>query len=848
MLRCKECTFHKQSCKGFIETNFTTGRGNKESEVMLIFDAPFMSDLQGEVIASDKEYNAYLDKYLEKIGLSLDSIYVTSFVKCYISDKKKKPTKLMKQKCVDSHLAKEIKEVKPKVIFLIGRMVTQWFIPDVNPKVPLKQVMGKSFYNSEFDCQLIPVYDMFYLTNFTNKSVQVRQTEKAFARAKAVLTQEEVQQQPKIKYSPKLEDLKTLGDYTTVDVETTGLDPLTDKIVTIALTDVKTKKTVSFDAEDYGAIVKCPACNKGKIPNQEKIEKLKKAKTDLQKERCNKLADEVDCPKCKGNGKLLGKNLEKNPFYAEVLPTCVRAMEKRKLIFHNGGFDLQMLYGAGYDLFDNLVSDTRLMQFLINPLGANGLGFLIQLYYGVAYKEDIDRAHILAMDMEDRRYYCAEDTYYDAKLFVDLYKKLKEQDSLTSNKILTDMIKVISSDLEFCGINIDEKTADEIIDYYQAEKDKVEVKFKKKFNLPDEFNLNSPKQLCKLLYEDLGLPILVRTKTRDAKTGEFNPSTNEEAIRKLASKRPTLKTLVEYRTYKGHIEKLKGYKEAARESADGRVHSSFNLFSPDSSRLMSSKPNIQNVPRQSRIKEIFIPRPGYSYVYYDYSQIEFRVWLHLANDSKGIEFVNKDRDIHAFIASQFYREPEEKFLDKKNEEYKEKRNKVKTIVYGSMYGRTPEGIVAEHGGSIEEADAIQKIFFNLCREGWMWLKQIEQKVFRDKKLRTPFGTIRLFPDIELAKGNQREEIIRQAKSFIVQSWAVEMVFIGMYKVWKQRREQKLDGRYVHQIHDGMIMEVKDEHVTKMKSIISEYAQSPYSKLKVPLTADMKVGKSWQEVA
>jgi DNA polymerase-1 len=404
---------------------------------------------------------------------------------------------------------------------------------------------------------------------------------------------------------------------------------------------------------------------------------------------------------------------------------------------------------------------------------------------------------------------------------------------------MTDTIKIIASDLEFVGIHAEENLITEIVDFYQTEKEKYETKFKKRFKLSEEFNLNSSKQMQKLLYEDLNLPVLVRTKSD-------NPSCNEEAIRKLASKRPALRTLVDYRTVKGHIEKLKGYQRAI--GVDGRVHSSFNIFSPDSSRLMSSKPNIQNVPRQSRIKEIFVPRPGYSYVYYDYSQIEFRIWLHLSNDSKGIDFVNKGRDIHAFIASQFYRQPEEIFLNKKDEENAEKRNKVKTIVYGSMYGRTPEGIVAEHGGSVEEAEQIQRLFFNLCREGWMWLKQIEQKVFSQKRLVTPFGTVRLFPDIELARGRQREEIVRQAKSFIVQSWAVEMVFIGMYKVWKAIREQNLDAHYIHQIHDGMILEVKDEHVAKVKRLVEEKAQSPYSKLKVPLTADLKVGKSWAEVA
>lgn len=830
MIRCKECSYHKQSCQGFIECNITSGRGPDDADVMVLFDSLFTQDVQSEVIGSSSEYNQYLEKYLKKIDLDLNSVYRTSFIKCFMSDKSKKPTKPMKKKCVDLYLDKEIKQVKPKVIFLIGKMATQWFIPDLDARAPLKQVIGETFYSTEYDCHLIPVYDMFYLTNFSNRSVQIKKTEKAFAKARAVLNKEIIRNQDKVKYSSDLSDLKTLGQHVACDLETTGLNFLEDKIVTISLTDIKTKQTVSFDAENYDAITICPKCKGDK-----EIEEIIELKTKTKKKV-------VSCPKCDGAGKVVKDNLSKNKFYTDVLPTCVREMRKRKTVYHNAIFDLKMFLGAGYDLCDNLLTDTRLMQFLINPLGANALGFLVQLYYGVAYKEDIDRKYILAMSMEDRRYYCAEDTYYTAKLFQDLYKQHKSKESFTSVKLLTNIIKVIASNLEFKGIKVDADIADLIIDFYQGEKDRFEDKFKKRFDLPEEFNLNSSKQLQKLLFEDLGLPVV-------STTASGNPSTNEEALRKLASKRPILKTLLEYRTVKGHIEKLKGYKRAIAK--DGRVHSSFNVFSPDSSRLMSSKPNIQNVPRQSRIKEIFVAEEGYSYVYYDYSQIEFRIWLALANDTKGLDFVNRGRDIHAFIASQVYKEAEEKFLKphrSDNPEYDEKRNKVKTIVYGSMYGRSPEGIVAEHGGSIDEAEQIQRTFFRLCREGHMWLKQIEGKVFQDKKLFTPFGTIRLFPDIELASKNKREEIIRQAKSFIVQSWAVEMVFIGMYNVWSKIRELGLDAHYVHQIHDAGILEVKDSDVEKVKELVLNYAQNPYGKLKVPLEVEMKIGKSWAEIA
>jgi len=1113
MIRCKECKYFNQSCAGFISTNFISGSGPKDSRVMVIYDSPFHSDVTAESIGSNQEYNNYLNNYLQQINLNTEKVYVTSFIKCFISDKKKKPTKTMKDKCVELYLDKEIQEVKPKVLLLMGRMATQYFIPEVTAKVPLKQVVGKSFFSSKHNCYMIPMFDMYYLANFNKNSPQVKQIGNALAKTKVLLEGGEVRaNRPKINYSHDLKDVALLGEYTTIDVETTGLNSRKDKILTIAMSDGKIN--ISFDFMSY-------------------------------KDEMSEVITQED-------GQVVIKGFQE--FYCVVLPFIIEELKKRKLIGHNMLFDLKMLLASGYDLTDNLVADTRLMQFLVNPQGANALGFLIQLYYGVAYKESIDRENMVKMEVEDRRYYCAEDAYYTHRLFLDLFKALKQQDSLISNKIITDIIRNIVF-LETKGILVDKDKILELIEFYGKEKEEHKAKFKKRFKLSDAFNLNSSVQMCKFLYEDLGLPILVRTKTKDPKTGEYNPSADAEAITRLAEKRPALSTLVDYRTSKGHIEKLKGYLEAIED--DGRVHSSFNPFSPDSSRLMSAKPNCfsgdteiltnlgwvkfnklqkkhdlsianyrtsdanieftntfdiisernqnlihlhnkhidllmtdnhncllknrktnkyrkflakdypedylqlnaakftgfsgldisnaeleflialqaygsirqdckrldfsfikdrkkkqfellltqlnlsdtrkttgkrtrylvhisdrlnellqkyiskdktftvdfifnlnrlqidyllsvinswdgcftrqncyssnnkknsdliqilytlsnrrvkqriyktatgknnyqldvsthnyslttnikkeyfkgdflvycvsvphkniiirrngkvcitgncQNVPRKSRIKEIFIAAPGYSYIYFDQCQVEFRVWIDLSKDPKGIEFINSGRDIHAFIASQFYRLPEAYFLDKTNEDGRDKRTGVKAIVYGSMYGRTPEGIVREHGGSLEDATAIQTIFFRLCQTGWFWLQQIEQEIIREKKLRTPFGTYRFFNDIELARPNEKEEIIRMGKSFKVQSWAAEIAFLGLAKTCRKLREEGLDATWIHNIHDANIFEVLDAHLDRTKQIIEEYMTSPYKKMSIPLPIEMKVGKSWAEVA
>ena len=769
MIRCEKCAFHKKSCHGFISANFTEGVGNKESEVMLITDNPRTSDLINDRYFSDDNYKESFKQYFSHLDIKLQDIYISSLIKCAVVDKNKKPTKPMKTTCFDLYLKNELAEVKPKVVFLCGSMATKYLIPSM---VNLKEMVGEVFYSNDYECHFVPIYDPFYLTNFSDHSSQKLNTHKAFGKAKQILEGGIGVKKAKLNYSSKYADLEKLGNIITIDLETTGLLFFHDKIITFGIADKD--RQVVFDKE------------------------------------------EID--------------------HARIH----KALKGKKIIFQNGIFDLVFLLVAGYDYVDQLFLDTRFMQYLLNPDGANSLDFMVQLYFGVGYKDTVDRENLDDASPEERKEYCAEDVYWTYKLGQLLYPKVKEQGSLNTLKIFMNLMKIVAR-MYYKGIYVDKIKIEELINFYTEERELYATKFKKKLNLDPEFNLNSPKQLKKLLYEDLNLPIIDKTKTATRQ-----PSTNADTINMLAKKRPFLKGLLDYRAAKGRIEKLVGYQKAIE--IDDRIHSEFNLYSPGTARILSKKPNIQNVDRKARIKEIFVPADGYTYVYYDFSQIEFRVFLHLAKDPTGIKFVNAGRDIHSFIASQFYQKPEEYFLDKKNPEAAEKRNTVKAIVFGSMYGRTPEGISIEHDVPVEQAEGIQRIFFTICNTGYQWLKKIENQVQKDKFVRTPFGSFRHFPDISMATGGKLNEFLRDAKSFIVQSWAVELVFLSMIKIMKQIKAENLDAMYVHQIYDGMIIEAKDEHVKRVADIVLEYGQNPVDNFSVPLVVELKTGKSWAEVA
>lgn len=515
--------------------------------------------------------------------------------------------------------------------------------------------------------------------------------------------------------------------------------------------------------------------------------------------------------------------------WKEIIPE----LQKRKLIFQNGIFDCLFFKNIGFNLENSTFSDTRVMQYLLNATLGNSLGFMVQYYFQYSYKDTIDVSNIIEHKPEERKQRCGTDAYFTIKLFKLLYQKLQEKESLKSLKVYMLIFKVVI-ELQYKGILVDVNKMKEIEQYYIDLISKEEQLFNSKGKITEIVNLKSHKQLKELIFSKWKLPIINTTKS-----GE--PSCNEESLSKLVSKKSVLKHLLKYREYSGHLAKVsvgkKSYKNYVKE--DNRIHGEFNMFSPNSSRLMMRKPNCQQIPRKSRLKEIFITPKDYSFVYFDFSQLEFRIWVHLANDKKAIEFINSGKDIHRWVAGKFYRISEDKVT-------KEQRDRIKTVVYGTAYGRTPEAISMSENVPIEEAENIQRIFFSLCKTAYFWFKKLENQVLKDKYIKTPFGTYRYFDDIDLTNKIKKEEMLREAKNFIIQSWAVELVFIAMYKVWKKVKEEKLDAYFIMQQHDMGMLEVLDSQVDKVKKIILNYAQNPI-KLSIPIDVEIKTGKSWGDL-
>ena len=501
-------------------------------------------------------------------------------------------------------------------------------------------------------------------------------------------------------------------------------------------------------------------------------------------------------------------------------------LKKRKIVGQNFIYDLLFAKAKGIDLDDCFLGDTRVMQFLLNRMGATSLGYMTQVYFGYGYKDEGDITKILEWTKEERKLRCVRDNYFQIRLFYKLLPLVKQQGSFVAFKILSQILPVIA-DMEYTGILIDKKMIDELIIGFTDDREKARETFIKKLKLPEDFNLNSSKQLREVMYQQLELPVKIKTKSG-------NESSNQKAIEIASRTKPVLNKLLEYRDAKGELEKLLLYRESIKE--DGRIHSSFNTFSPRSSRAMSSRPNLQNVTRNSPLKNIFISKPGYSFLYYDFSALEFRLWAIISKDDNAIKFIKEGKDIHKYIASIFYKKTEEEVT-------KEERDSIKTVVYGSIYGADAEAVAYIANVDKQLAERVQQIFFQLCRKGYFWIKEMESKIAKDKFVTTIFGTTKYVQDLELAQDKQRKHLIDSAKNFIVQSTGGELGFIAMVKIHKAFRANGLDAHYVHNIHDGNIIEIKDEHLEKGLEIVKKYGNNPIQ-LSAPITIEIKVGKSW----
>lgn len=348
-----------------------------------------------------------------------------------------------------------------------------------------------------------------------------------------------------------------------------------------------------------------------------------------------------------------------------------------------------------------------------------------------------------------------------------------------------------------------------------------------------QFNINSPKQLGKVLFEDLGLPCKKKTKS--------GYSTNAEVLESLRYQHPVVEMVLQYRT----LAKLNStYCEGLLKviGDDGRIHSSFNQTETRTGRISSTEPNLQNIPVRTELgremRRFFCAREGWVLVDADYSQIELRVLAHIAHDKNMIEAFKNNDDIHAITASQVFGMP----LDMVTPIM---RSRAKAVNFGIVYGIGAFSLAKDIGVSNKEASTYIKNYLSHYSGVDEYMKNVVEKAKQDGYVETMFGRRRYLPELTSGKHMLRAFGERVARNMPIQGTAADIIKIAMVKVNDRIKKEGLKARLILQVHDELIVEAPQEESEIVAKLLQEEMENAVS-LDVPLTADAAIGKTWYD--
>ena len=349
----------------------------------------------------------------------------------------------------------------------------------------------------------------------------------------------------------------------------------------------------------------------------------------------------------------------------------------------------------------------------------------------------------------------------------------------------------------------------------------------------EPFNIQSPKQLGSVLFERLMLPAGKKTKT--------GWSTNAAVLDKLRGKHPIIEQILDYRT----LTKLKStYADGLLKeiSADGRIHTNFQMTVTATGRLSSTEPNLQNIPVRrelgAQIRKMFVASPGKVLVDADYSQIELRLLAHIANDETMIAAFRSGEDIHAVTASQVFGVP----LD---EVTPLQRSHAKAVNFGIVYGISAFSLAQDIGVFQSEAKAYMDSYFAKYHGVRTYMTRVVEQAKADGYVTTLFGRRRELPELKSSNFNLRSFGERVALNMPIQGTAADIIKAAMVRVDARMRAEHLQARLLLQVHDELIVECPAEEAETVKGILIEEMEHVVD-YRVPLLVDAKIGASWAE--
>jgi len=414
------------------------------------------------------------------------------------------------------------------------------------------------------------------------------------------------------------------------------------------------------------------------------------------------------------------------------------------------------------------------------------------------------------------------------------------------------LIEVLA-EMEFTGVRVDPARLAELSARYGQRLAQLEREIEELAGHP--LNIGSPKQLAQVLFQELGLPVVKKTKT--------GPSTDADVLEQLAEAHALPKKIVEYRQYS----KLKNtYVDALPAMIlpkTGRVHASFNQVVAATGRLSSSDPNLQNIPIRTEegreIRSAFIagspsraeegPGEGnWKLMSADYSQIELRILAHYSEDTALCAAFERDEDIHTLVASQVFGIPLAEVTSAM-------RRSAKAVNFGVIYGQSPFGLAKSLGISQEEAAAFIDGYFATYRGVAEFMLHTLDQCRRQGDVLTILGRrraiqgVRPIEQLTLGTENPSRRPLnlpeRTAVNTVIQGSAADMIKLAMIAIDRRLRDEPIDAKMILQIHDELVFEVAPDHIDRLAELV-QHEMRTVLPLRIPLKVDVKWGDNWAE--
>ncbi|HAS6120838.1 TPA: DNA polymerase I [Vibrio vulnificus] len=439
------------------------------------------------------------------------------------------------------------------------------------------------------------------------------------------------------------------------------------------------------------------------------------------------------------------------------------------------------------------------------------------------------------IDLNEAAVYAAEDADVTLRLHNRLFANIEQDEKLNAiyQEIEVPLVPVLSR-MERTGVLIDDMKL-------SAQSQEIAVRLgeleQKAYEIAGQpFNMNSPKQLQTILFEQMGLPVI-------KKTPSGTPSTAEEVLQELALDYPLPSVIMEYRG----LAKLKStYTDKLPKMINphtGRVHTSYHQAVTATGRLSSTDPNLQNIPIRNeegrRIRQAFVAPHGYKILAVDYSQIELRIMAHLSGDQALLDAFQQGKDIHAATAAEIMGVSIEQVSS-------EQRRRAKAVNFGLIYGMSAFGLAKQLGIPRGEAQAYMDKYFERYPGVMQYMEDTRSNASQHGYVETIFGRRLHLPEITSRNVMRRKAAERAAINAPMQGTAADIIKKAMLLV-DQWIQEEGNGRVklLMQVHDELVFEVEESCLTEIESKVQQLMESA-AQLNVPLVAEAGHGDNWNQ--